>query len=117
MDPNNVLNRQILPVLNRCAPCKRPKDEHTAEVAHKYDRDESLRHWQGCHAFRRGLATNWNRLGVSDKTVQAILRHANVATTQTYYTSRWPRIPCAPWPCWIQFCALDSVSTADAKPH
>jgi integrase len=33
--------------------------------------------WYGGHAFRRGLATNLHRLGVSDKVIQQILRHAN----------------------------------------
>jgi integrase len=35
--------------------------------------------------FRRGLATNLYRLGVSDKTIQRILRHANVGVTQACY--------------------------------
>jgi integrase len=42
-------------------------------------------HWYGWHAFRRGLATNLHRLGVPDKTIQRILRHANVAVTQNCY--------------------------------
>jgi integrase len=37
--------------------------------------------WHGWHSFRRGLATNLHRLGVSDKVIQQILRHANVTTT------------------------------------
>jgi integrase len=41
--------------------------------------------WHGWHAFRRGLATNLYRIGVADKTVQAILRHANVSTTMEHY--------------------------------
>jgi integrase len=41
--------------------------------------------WHGWHAFRRGLATNLHRLGVSDKIIQRILRHANVAVTQNCY--------------------------------
>ena len=41
--------------------------------------------WHGWHAFRRGLATNLNRLGVSDKISQRILRHADVAITQAAY--------------------------------
>jgi len=41
--------------------------------------------WHGWHAFRRGLATNLNRLGVSDKVIQQILRHANVTTTMNIY--------------------------------
>ena len=35
--------------------------------------------------FRRGLATNLHQLGVADKTIQRILRHANVAVTQNCY--------------------------------
>jgi integrase len=41
--------------------------------------------WYGWHAFRRGLATNLHRLGVSDKVIQQILRHANVTTTVNIY--------------------------------
>jgi integrase len=41
--------------------------------------------WHGWHAFRRGLATNLHRLGVQDKVIQAILRHANVNVTQRCY--------------------------------
>ena len=41
--------------------------------------------WHGWHAFRRGLATNLHRLGVQDKLIQAILRHANVSVTQRCY--------------------------------
>ena len=41
--------------------------------------------WWGWHAFRRGLATNLNSLGVDDTTIQAILRHQNVSTTQKSY--------------------------------
>jgi integrase len=41
--------------------------------------------WYGWHAFRRGLATNLRRLGVSDKVIQQILRHANVTTTMNIY--------------------------------
>lgn len=41
--------------------------------------------WHGWHAFRRGLATNLHRLGVDDKTIQAILRHSNLSTTMNIY--------------------------------
>jgi integrase len=41
--------------------------------------------WHGWHAFRRGLAMNLHRLGVSDKVIQQILRHANVTTTTNIY--------------------------------
>jgi len=41
--------------------------------------------WLGWHAFRRGLATNLHSLGVDDKTIQGILRHSSLATTQAIY--------------------------------
>jgi integrase len=58
----------------------RAKDN--APVKHPYP---SLPVWRGWHGFRRGLATNLNRLGVQDKTIQAILPHSNLATTMNVY--------------------------------
>lgn len=94
MDLGNVLNRAILPALNRCAICGRPKDDcgkpkkgqdQQATPDHSFERDTSRPEWHGWHAARRGLGTNLYRLGVPEKTIQAILRHANVSTTNTYY--------------------------------
>ncbi len=81
---NIVLNRQILPVLNACADCGKLPNEHGKEK-HEYKRVAGRPEWHGRHAFRRGLATNLHDLGVPDKTIQAILRHANVAVTQNSY--------------------------------
>lgn len=55
LDLNNLVVRTIVPALKT-----------------------SSTRWHGWHAFRRGLATNLNCLGVPLKTVQAILRHANI---------------------------------------
>ena len=41
--------------------------------------------WYGWHAFRRGLATRLNDMGIDAKTIQQILRHANVSTTTAHY--------------------------------
>ena len=60
-------------------------DHVTAAVSHDFRRDDTLPVWHGWHAFRRGLATNLHRLGVPDKIIQAILRHSNVAVTQSCY--------------------------------
>lgn len=46
--------------------------------------------WHGWHAFRRGLATNLHRLGVPDKTIQAILRHSNLSTSMNSYVKSVP---------------------------
>jgi len=81
---NNLLNRQILPALNRCQHCQKPKYDH-GRADHKYLRDESVPSWHGWHGFRRGLGTNLKRLGVDLKTVQEILRHAHIATTADIY--------------------------------
>jgi integrase len=63
---NNVLNRQILPVLKACVHCGKGSDDH-GKVTHKYERDSKRPEWHGWHAFRRGLATNLHDLGVADK--------------------------------------------------
>jgi integrase len=39
----------------------------------------------GWHAFRRGLASNLNRIGVDDSIIQSILRHSTVSVTQNHY--------------------------------
>jgi len=93
MDLGNILNRAILPVLNRCAICGKSKVEcgkpsstdKDLTPAHEFERDKSLPEWHGWHAARRGLGTNLYRLGAPEKTIQAILRHANVSTTNTFY--------------------------------
>jgi len=82
--PSKVVNRQILPVLNACR-CGKAADDHAKKEDHKYERDTSLPQWRGWHGFRRGLATNLHDLGIDDKTIQRILRHANVALTQSSY--------------------------------
>ena len=119
VDPNNLLNRQIIPALNRCVTCRQPEEKHTPRVAHKYERDGSIPQWHGWHAFRRGLGTNLYRLGVSDKTVQAILRHADVATTQAYYikpvSDDSVRAMAALDAVLCLTCALDSAVTAEMK--
>jgi integrase len=46
--------------------------------------------WHGWHSFRRGLATNLHRLGVDDKTIQAVMRHSNISTTQNIYIKSAP---------------------------
>lgn len=92
MDLGNLLNRAILPALNRCAVCGKPKEEcrkplqgKSTAPDHEFERDKIFPAWHGWHAARRGLGTNLYRLGVPEKTIQAILRHANVSTTNTYY--------------------------------
>jgi integrase len=86
---SNVLNRVILPALNRCAMCSKSEAEHRKHPVkfddHEYIRDERLPRWHGWHAFRRALGSNLYALGVPDKVIQAILRHANVSTTMTHY--------------------------------
>ena len=66
---NNVLGRTILPALRKA----------------KLD---SL--WHGWHAARRGLGSNLYALGIPEKTIQVILRHSNVSTTNTYYIKTAP---------------------------
>src|SRR5262249_13215998 len=99
--------------------CHRPRVDHTAKVTHEFERDQTIPVWHGWHAFRRGLATNLYRLGISDKTVQAILRHANVSTTRDYYIKPVAedsvRAMAALDAVLCSTCALESGSTVGTK--
>jgi integrase len=85
----SLVNRVILPALNRCEACSKAKSDHRSvdqkESRHVYKRDSRIPQWHGWHAARRGLGSNLYRLGVPDMVIQRILRHANVSTTATYY--------------------------------
>lgn len=86
---NNVLHRQILPALRRCETCRKPEAQH-ADSKHDFKLDDTLPKWRGWHAARRGLGSNLYALGVPEKVIQDILRHANVTTTSTYYIKTAP---------------------------
>ena len=86
---NNALGRQILPALKRCEHCGKAQANH-AEAKHDFKLDEKFPKWRGWHEARRGLGSNLYALGVSEKVIQQILRHANVSTTATYYIKTVP---------------------------
>jgi integrase len=81
----SVVNRVILPALNRCEVCRKDEASHDAKTGHAFKRDARYPEWHGWHAARRGLGSNLYRLGVPEMVIQRILRHANVSTTATYY--------------------------------
>jgi integrase len=81
----NVLNRLILPVLNRCAICKLPKGRRHAGVDHDWKEDDSVPRWRGWHAFRRSVATNLQHLGANVTTAQGALRHSDATVTLRHY--------------------------------
>jgi integrase len=85
----NTVVRVIIPALTRCATCRKTESHHKPE-GHLFKQDDSLPTWRGWHAFRRGLATNLHASGIDDKTIQAILRHSNVAITQNIYIKTLP---------------------------
>ena len=41
--------------------------------------------WHGWHAFRRGVSSALNEMGVDDSVIQQIVRHGDVQTTQRHY--------------------------------
>ncbi len=41
--------------------------------------------WRGWHQFRHGVGTNLHATGADTKTIQAVLRHADVHTTMQIY--------------------------------
>jgi integrase len=85
MSLNNILNRQMLPALNRCRQRGLANGIGHAKQAHKFDRDKRLPQGAGWHSARRGIGSNLYRLGVPPKIIQAILRHSNVSVTEAYY--------------------------------
>jgi integrase len=81
----NLVRRVIVPALDTCAICTEPRSAHGDSTDHIFRPDAKAPKWRGWHAFRRGLATNLYRLGVRERTIQEILRHANVSTTLAFY--------------------------------
>lgn len=47
-------------------------------------------HWRGWHPLRRGVASTLHALGVDDLTIQRVLRHSSVQTTQAHYIKSAP---------------------------
>jgi integrase len=80
---DNLARRQVKVRIERCTRCGKPEADHETD-GHPFELDPSCA-WHGWHAYRRGLATNLHALGVDDKTIQAILRHSNIRTTQSIY--------------------------------
>ena len=71
--------------------------------------------WHGWHAFRRGLATNLYRLGVPDKTIQSILRHANLSTTMNAYVKSVPADAAAAMKAFKELCNQYATASEQAK--
>jgi integrase len=94
LDLNNELFRKIRPNLRRCESCGMREYNHAPIPGHAFTldaKDRSLPTWRGWHAFRRGLSTNLHALGVDDLTIQRILRHSDVSTTQKRYIKSLPK--------------------------
>jgi integrase len=84
MNLDNLARRVIQPAIEKCGACKLTKNEHKTD-GHLFEQVNNLPVWRGWHAFRRGLATNLHALGIADKEIQTILRHSNIAVTQSCY--------------------------------
>lgn len=100
----NVARRIIIPKIEKCVVCRRPKHAHKPE-SHLFELDKTLC-WHGFHGFRRGLATNLHALGIPDREIQAILRHSNINVTQHAYIKSIPQ---------SQVNALDRLAAEMAK--
>ncbi len=81
---NNLVRRTISPMLKLCVTCGLRFDQH-AEQKHEFELNPEIPQWRGWHTFRRSLASNLYSLGVKPALIQAILRHADINTTLSYY--------------------------------
>jgi len=72
--------------------------------------------WYGWHAFRRGLATNLNQIGVDPKDVQAILRHADFQTTMNHYVKVVPESVKRAMERFETLMCTDCAPEAEARP-
>jgi integrase len=82
----NLVRRTILPLMKRCSVCLVAEHLHAErDKHHKFKLDETVPKWKGWHCFRRSLATNLYTLGVKPQVISAILRHADISVTLSYY--------------------------------
>ena len=79
----NLVRRTINPLLKVCT-CGLRLDQHEKQD-HDFALDPTIPQWRGWHSFRRSLASNLYSLGVKPALIQAILRHADIHTTLSYY--------------------------------
>jgi len=79
---------RVAPGLNKPHPVHTERLEYRYEVRHYWFWPDR---YSAC-TYRRGLATNLKELGVEDTTIQCILRHENVTTTQRFYIKTSPRV-------------------------
>jgi len=100
---DNLVKRVIKPALSRCTVCGKPEKKHKPE-AHLFERDNSLPQWHGWHAFRRGVATTLNDLGVDDKDIQDIMSHSDIRLTQNIYMKSLSK---------NRIAAMDTLESAD----
>ena len=56
-----------------------------AKQAHKFEHDPVYHGGPAWHSARRGIGSNFYRLGVASMIIKAILRHSNVSVTEAYY--------------------------------
>jgi integrase len=82
VNPSNIL-RAVLPLLAK---------KNADAAAKKNGKEQQPLVWLGWHAFRRGVATELHRNGVSDLVIQRALRHANVTVTQESYIKSVPEV-------------------------
>jgi hypothetical protein len=69
--------------------CHKQKAEHE-DVMHDFRRDESLPHWHGWYALRRGVATAVTALSKDAFAAKGLLRHSSVSTTERHYIKDVP---------------------------
>jgi integrase len=89
LDLNSLAKREIIPALQRCSLCRKPRSAHEANE-HPFDLDPSLPKWNGWYAFRRGIATEVTAATKDVLAAKGLLRHSNISTTMAHYVKDVP---------------------------
>jgi integrase len=89
LDLNMLAKRDVIPTIQRCSICRKPKSAHVVD-GHPFDLDGSLPKWYGWYAFRRGIATEITAATRDVLAAKGLLRHSSISTTMAHYVKDVP---------------------------
>jgi integrase len=91
LDLNSLAKRDIIPALQRCSLCRKPKSGHKPDE-HSFILDTRLPKWNGWYSFRRGIATEVTAATKDLLAAKGLLRHSSISTTMAHYIKDVPEV-------------------------